>query len=80
MNLSRMTPDDKIHKSYNYQGGLFEIKIWGEYVYETKWPPFPRRHFQMHFLDWKICIMIFIIISLKFVLRVQLTISQHWFR
>ena len=20
---------------------------------ETEWPPFTRRHFQMHFLEWK---------------------------
>ena len=32
---------------------------------ETKWPPFSRRHIQMHYLEWK-CI-ILIKISLKFV-------------
>ena len=25
---------------------------------ETKWPPFPRRHFRMHFLEWNIWISI----------------------
>ena len=32
---------------------------------ETRWTPFHRRHFEMHFLDWKILIPIKI--SLKFV-------------
>ena len=31
----------------------------------TKWPPFHRRYFQMHFREWKI--FYFIKISLKFV-------------
>ena len=31
----------------------------------TKWPTFPRRHFQMHFHEWKFCILIRT--SLKFV-------------
>ena len=32
---------------------------------ETIWPPFSRRHFQMHFLEWKTWILLKI--SLKFV-------------
>ena len=45
----------------------------------TKWPPFPRRYFQMHFREWKVFIS-----WLKFhwslFLRGQLTITQQWFR
>ena len=39
---------------------------------ETRWPPFSRRHFQMHFLEWKFQWSLFPM--------VQLTIFQHWFR
>ena len=42
---------------------------------ETKWSPFGRSHFQMHFLE---CILI----KFHWFLfpQVQLTICQHWFR
>ena len=45
----------------------------------TKWPPLPRRHFEMHFHEWKgLCF------DSKFTefcfLKVQLIIFQHWFR
>ena len=47
---------------------------------ETRWPPFPRRRFQMHFL----IIMKMCEYRLRFhwslFLGVQTTISQHWFR
>ena len=29
------------------------INFWYHIEAETKWPPFSRRHFQMHFLEWK---------------------------
>ena len=35
----------------------------------AKWPPFRRRHFQMHFREWNFCILIKI--SLKFVPKGQ---------
>ena len=37
----------------------------------TKWPPFRRRHFQMHFCEWKV-LCILIPISLRFVLKVPI--------
>ena len=37
---------------------------------EIKWPPFSRRHFQMHFLEWKVWISIKI--SVKFVPEVRI--------
>ena len=45
---------------------------------ETRWPTVCRRHFQVHFLEWRY-------INLhwffpEFFLRVKLTIFQHWFR
>ena len=40
---------------------------------------FSRRHFQMHFLQWK-CIDFLIKISLTFVPKAPITIFQHWFR
>ena len=45
---------------------------------ETKWSPFRRRHFEMHFSEWK-CIN-FDRDFTDIVPRVQLTIFHHWFR
>ena len=48
--------------------------VWGglQAVYlieaETKWLPFSRRHFQMHFLEWK-CIHETVLISIKISLK-----------
>ena len=45
---------------------------------ETKWTPFRRRHFQMHFLELNAGILLKIL--LKLFLSFALTIFQHWFR
>ena len=42
---------------------------------ETTWPSFPRRHFQMPFIECKIYKFRFSLFP-----RVQLTIYQHWLR
>ena len=44
-----------------------------------KWPPFSRPHFQMHFREWKIY-RFRVRFQWNLFPRVQLTISQHWFR
>ena len=41
---------------------------------------FPRRHFQMHFLEWKSRFEFRIQFDWRLFLRVQLTIIRHWFR
>ena len=46
---------------------------------ETKWPPFFRRHFQMHFREWKMYEFRWRFHWSLF-LRVQLMIYQHWLR
>ena len=46
---------------------------------KTKQPPFRRRSYQMHFHEWKNFVFWFEFHWSLF-LRVQLTISQHWFR
>ena len=46
---------------------------------ETKWPPFSRRHFQMHF-SWMKMYEFRLKFHRSLVLGVQLTIFQHWFR
>ena len=44
----------------------------------TKWPPFRRRYFKMHFHEWKV---LYSDSNFTFLfLRVQLTITQHWFK
>ena len=47
---------------------------------DTKWPTFPRRHFQIKFLKGNAWISLKM--SLKFVpkVRIRLTKFQHWFR
>ena len=45
-----------------------------------KWPAFSGQRYQIHFLEWKYNLWISPKISLKFVLRSQLTIFQHYFR
>ena len=47
---------------------------WGR----EKWPTFPRRHFQMYFLQRK-CFNFRFKFHWNLFLRVQLTIFQHWF-
>ena len=59
------------------------IKEWDVFTFNThwgrgKWPPYYRRHFQIHFLNENVWILIKI--SLKFVPRSPLTIFHHWFR
>ena len=44
----------------------------------TEWRTFSRRHFQMHFLEWKFCISNKI--SLKFVIKGPIDNDKHWFR
>ena len=53
------------------------IHIWC-IVADAKWPPFRRWHFQKHFLN--VSIRISVKKSLRFIPRVQLTITHHWFR
>ena len=54
-----------------YSVGVLSIKThWGR----GKWSPFSRRHFEMNFLEWNVWI--WMQMSLKFVPRVQLTISH----
>ena len=48
------------------------IEVW------TKWPQFRREHFQMHFL--KIIFVIWFQFHWRLFQRVQLSISQFWFR
>ena len=43
----------------------------------TKWPPFRRRHFQMH---WMKSLVFWFEFHWSLFLRVQLTIREHWFR
>ena len=48
--------------------------------YRTKWPTFSKRHIQMHFFK---CDELFFYSKFgpkNFVLKVQLTLSQRWFR
>ena len=34
--------------------GMIQVQaLWIHIEADTKWPPFSRRHFQMHFLEWK---------------------------
>ena len=49
------------------------------YPTTTRWPPFSRRHFQKHFLQWK-CKKHQLKYHWCLFLMLQLTISQHWFR
>ena len=48
---------------------------------ETKWLPFSRRHFQMHFHEWK-CMNLTEIVRLNWnlFLSCKLTIFHHWLR
>ena len=59
--------------------GVLESRFLLSYHIEagTKWRPFRRRHFKRIFMNQKVPILTKT--SLKFVLRVQLTITQHWF-
>ena len=43
--------DDTWHLAWQRHAGYIAISLthWGR----DKWPPFSRRHFQMHFLEWK---------------------------
>ena len=41
-----------------------------------KWPPFCRRHLQIHFGDWQLLVGI----NRNLFIRIPLAISQHWFR
>ena len=45
----------------------------------TKWPPFCRRYIQMHFREWKVWVFLSKF-QWSLFLRVQLIISQYWFR
>ena len=47
------------------------------YLTWTKWPPFCRRHLQMHFLEWKVWYIWFKFLCSLFP-RVHLTIIYHW--
>ena len=53
------------------------IHIW-YIVADAKWPPFRRWHFQKHFFN--VSIRISVKKSLRYIPRVQLTITHHWFR
>ena len=46
---------EQTHKLHPY-GWAIRLKLWAVYllIYSwTKWPPFHRQHFQMHFPKWK---------------------------
>ena len=58
---------------------LLGWKIYWHIETETKWTPFRRRHFEVHFFVWKCLNSDWNFIEVLF-LRVQLTIFQHWFR
>ena len=66
-----------------YTTGDLLLFLWRSWIIKshllTKWPPFRRRYFQTHF-----CEQFFFVFRFKFhislFLRVQLTITQHWFR
>ena len=45
---------------------------------DTTWPPFHRRFFQMHLLDWKCMNIRVLIFHWSIFIRVQLTQYQHW--
>ena len=53
MNLSRLSLEMYIMVG-EYKHGMIQISTyqWTHWV-ETKWPPFCRRYFQIHFLGWK---------------------------
>ena len=61
-----------------YTADPYMLPHWGQ----EKWPPFCRRNFQMHFLEWKYIISIKI--SLKFVPKGSInntqtiTAAMHW--
>ena len=44
----------QISKRYEYFAGSGLGKILDRTAYRTKWPPYHRQHFQMHFLEWKV--------------------------
>ena len=44
---------------------------------ETKWPPFSKQHFPMHFLEWKSIDFNWYLTEVFFP-RFQLTIFEHW--
>ena len=46
----------------------------------TKWTPFRRRYFQTHFIELKVLYFFVSKFHWSLFLRVQLTITQHWFR
>ena len=61
-------------------GGLFFINRWTlTHWGRDKWLPFSRRHFQTHFLEWKI-FEFWLKFHWSLFLRFQLTIFQHEFR
>ena len=46
----------------------------------TKWPPFRRRYFEINLFSGMKSFIFWLKFHLSLFLRVQLTISQHWFR
>ena len=46
---------------------------------DKKWPPFRRRYFQIHSVEWKVFVC-WLKFNWSLFLRFQLTISQHRFR
>ena len=61
-----------LHVDWNYKAILFYLSPW------TKWPPFRRRYIRTNFHEWDFCISIRI--HWRLIRRIQLSISQHWFR
>ena len=57
---------------------MYKLVVW-HIGAETKWLPFSRRHFQMHFLELK-CINFDWSFHWSMFPEVQLTLFQHWFR
>ena len=70
-------PPHTVHQM-NCACGLRFVMLYWHICTETKWTPFCRRHFQIHFLNEKYESRIKLHWS-RF-LKVQLMVSQHWFK